>query len=59
MCPLSGKVTEVNEEALNAPEVLNKDPYGEGWLIKIDLSNASEAADLMSAQDFEKFIANA
>ncbi len=59
MSPLSGKVTEVNEEALNAPEVLNKDPYGEGWLLKLDLSNSAEVGNLMSAADFEAFTANA
>ncbi|MBI2908386.1 MAG: glycine cleavage system protein GcvH [Chloroflexi bacterium] len=59
MSPLSGKVTEINEEAVNAPEVLNKDAYGEGWLLKLELSNPGEVANLMSADQFEAFTANA
>lgn len=57
--PVSGKVIEVNEEARNAPELLNKDPYGEGWLLKLEISSPGEVANLMSAEEFEAFIANA
>ncbi len=47
---------EVNSKIDTNPELVNKDPYGEGWLIKITLSNASEAGGLMSADDYKKMI---
>ena len=54
--PAGGKVMEVNSKIDTNPELVNKDPYGEGWLIKITLSNASEAGALMSADDYKKMI---
>ncbi len=47
--PLSGKVAEVNEALRDAPELLNGDPFGEGWIAKITLSDASELEQLMDA----------
>ncbi len=52
--PLSGKVTEVNEPLGDDPEVVNSSPYGNGWLIKIKLSDPSEAGSLMDAAAYEK-----
>lgn len=52
--PVSGKVLEVNAQLADAPELVNKEPYGEGWLIKISLANASEADELLSAGDYQK-----
>src|SRR5262245_21954368 len=49
--PVSGEIVEINEELGSAPEKINEDPYGEGWLIRIRLSNADETADLMSAEE--------
>jgi glycine cleavage system H protein len=57
--PLSGKVVEVNAELPNAPELVNQDPYGRGWMIVIGLSNATETADLLSAEQYEGFVAEA
>ena len=57
--PLSGKVVEVNGDLSNAPEVVNQDPYGRGWMIVIALSGAGEAATLLSADQYEAFIAQA
>ena len=54
--PLSGKVTAVNTALTTAPEAINTDPYGEGWMIKIDGVNAAEAADLLEAQAYEEFL---
>jgi glycine cleavage system H protein len=54
--PVGGKVMEVNSKIDTNPELVNKDPYGEGWLIKVTLSNASEAGSLMSADDYKKMI---
>lgn len=54
--PLSGEVLEVNKDIDSAPESVNSDPYGKGWLIKIKLSNPSEADQLLSADDYKKLI---
>lgn len=50
--PVSGKVVEVNSDLENAPESVNKDPYGKGWMIKIEMSDATELNDLLSADDY-------
>ena len=51
--PLSGEVTEVNSDLEDTPETLNESPYENGWLFKLRLSDASEAANLLSAEDYE------
>jgi glycine cleavage system H protein len=53
IAPLSGEITEVNEGLSDTPEQVNEDPYGEGWMVKIRLSNVSEADDLMDASAYE------
>lgn len=55
--PLSGEVTESNAELQNTPEKINSDPHGEGWLVKIKLSNPAEVSGLMDAAAYEAFIA--
>ena len=57
--PLSGDVVEINAELPQKPEVVNADPYGQGWMIVIKLSNAKEWDGLMPAGDYEKLIAAA
>jgi len=54
--PLSGEVLEVNKDIDSAPESVNNDPYGKGWMIKIKMSNPSEASELLSAEDYKKLI---
>ncbi|MHC4874636.1 MAG: glycine cleavage system protein GcvH [Planctomycetota bacterium] len=54
--PLSGKVSEINEELENTPEVVNSDPYGDGWLIKVEIADESEIADLMDAKGYEELL---
>jgi glycine cleavage system H protein len=54
--PLSGKVVEVNEELSQSPEDVNSDPYGDGWLVKVELSDPSEAESLMSPADYKKWL---
>lgn len=54
--PVNGTVAEVNEALADDPELVNKDPYGDGWMIKISLSDASEVEGLMSADDYKKMI---
>jgi glycine cleavage system H protein len=51
--PLSGEVVEVNEAITQSPETVNEDPYGEGWLVKVRLSDPSEVQSLMSAADYQ------
>jgi len=54
--PLSGNITEVNAKLTDQAELINQDPYGEGWLIKIKLSNREEVGNLLSAEDYQKQI---
>lgn len=54
-CPVSGKVTEVNEDLPQSPEVVNSDPYGKAWMLKIELANPGEADSLMDAAAYEKY----
>jgi glycine cleavage system H protein len=54
--PLSGKIIEFNQNLDKDPESVNKDPYGTGWMIKIEISNTEEVANLLSASDYESHI---
>ncbi len=54
--PVSGKVTEVNEKLKNSPELINEDPYGEGWIAVIELDDVSVLDALMSAEEYRQFI---
>jgi len=56
--PVSGEIVAVNAEAAKNPAVLNSEPYGKGWLFKIKAASPSEASALMSAGDYEKFLAS-
>ncbi len=55
--PLSGEVLEVNQRAVDEPEIVNEDPYGEGWLIRIRMSDASEAEALMDVAAYKAHVA--
>ena len=57
--PLSGEVVEVNAELGKKPETANVDPYGQGWMIAVRMADTQELDALMSAADYEKFIATA
>src|SRR5262245_55976422 len=57
--PISGDVVEINAELPKKPEVVNADPYGQGWMIVVKLANAKEWDSLMSAADYEKLVAAA
>jgi glycine cleavage system H protein len=54
--PVAGTVAEVNEDLAAAPEAVNKDPYGKGWMIKITIVNPQELASLMDAATYRKLI---
>jgi glycine cleavage system H protein len=53
VAPLSGEITEVNEGLGDSPEQVNEDPYGQGWMVKVRLSNLEEVDDLMDASAYE------
>lgn len=54
--PVDGEVLEFNEALNDAPDQVNKDPYGEGWMVKIRLTDAAQLEGLLSAADYEKLI---
>ena len=54
--PLSGAIVESNAELENAPESINQDPYGKGWMVKIKMSDAAEAEALLSAKDYAEIL---
>lgn len=54
--PISGEISDFNEDLESAPETVNSDPYGEGWMVKIKLSNPSELDDLLSAETYKELI---
>ena len=56
MMPISGEVIEVNAKLEDEPELVNKDPYGEGWIIKASLADESELKDLLSAEAYKSLI---
>lgn len=55
--PVSGEVVEVNEALADSPETVNADPHGDGWMIKVRLADPSQADALMSAEEYDDFIA--
>ena len=54
--PVSGEIIEFNDLLESEPEKVNDDPYGEGWMIKVKISNLSELENLMTAEDYKKMI---
>lgn len=54
--PVSGEIIEYNSTLLDNPELINEDPYGEGWMIRIELSNPDEVDELMQPDEYEEFI---
>lgn len=54
--PVSGEIIEVNEKLKDSPDLINKDPYGEGWIIKIKIKDLGELDNLLSAEDYRKLI---
>ena len=55
--PLTGTIVAVNPKVVEQPETVNEDPYGEGWLVRIKLSDPAEADDLMDAEAYKAFVA--
>ena len=57
IAPLSGEVLEVNERAVDAPELANEDPYGDGWLVRVRLTNPAEVDELLDAEAYQAVVA--
>ena len=55
--PVSGEIVEVNEALGDTPETVNEDPYGDGWMVKIKIANTAEVDALMTADEYEAFLA--
>ena len=53
--PVSGEVVEINETLAEKPELVNTDPYGDGWMIRIRISDPTELDDLMNAEEYEEY----
>ena len=58
LAPVSGEVVGVNEDVLDAPESINDDPYGEGWLFEVRIDDTSELSSLMSEEEYEGLLDN-
>ncbi len=58
IAPLSGEVVEVNQKVVDAPETVNEDPYGDGWLVKIRLSDPTEPDSLLDAETYKRHLAD-
>ncbi len=56
--PLSGEISAVNDKLADTPELLNEDPYGEGWMVKVKLSDASEADELLDVEAYRKLLSD-
>jgi len=54
--PVTGEVVEVNEALAEKPELVNTDPYGDGWMIKVRLSDPTEVDELMTAEEYEEYV---
>lgn len=54
--PVSGEIVEVNEKLSEQPGIINEDPYGEGWIVKIKLSNPDELGELLTAEDYKNIV---
>ena len=55
-CPIDGKVVAINEELLQSPELINKSPFESGWIVKLEPSNISQLENLMTEEQYNKFV---
>jgi glycine cleavage system H protein len=54
--PISGSVVEVNDAIIDSPEAINEEPYGDAWMIKVEVGNEDDLEDLLTAEEYQKFI---
>lgn len=57
LAPVTGQVLEINQTAIDEPQLINQDPYGNGWLARLKLSKPSELDNLMNSDEYDKFVA--
>jgi glycine cleavage system H protein len=55
--PVAGEVLEVNQELVDSPQLVNDDPYGDGWFIKLKVADAEELKDLLNSDEYAEFVA--
>lgn len=55
-CPVTGEITELNESLEDDPELVNTDPYGKGWMVKIKMSDSSELDSLLSVDEYKEIV---
>ncbi len=54
--PLSGEIVEVNQELLDSPEIINEDPYQDGWILRIDVSSTTDYYELLTAEEYDEHL---
>lgn|SRR5574337_20583 len=54
--PVSGSVAEVNDAIIDSPEVINDDPYGDAWMIRVEVHSPNDLSDLLTAEEYQKYI---
>lgn len=54
--PITGEIFELNDKLESNPELVNSDPYGEGWMVKVKISNSAEIAELLSAEEYQNLV---
>lgn len=54
--PVSGEIVEVNQELIDSPEILNEDPYQDGWIVRIDAPSTTEYYELLTAEEYEEYL---
>ncbi|MBI5286163.1 MAG: glycine cleavage system protein GcvH, partial [Deltaproteobacteria bacterium] len=54
--PVTGKVIEVNDALVDNPEVINEDPYGDAWMVKVEVDNLTEVKDLLTANEYREYV---
>jgi glycine cleavage system H protein len=54
--PLSGEVVEINQDLLEAPEIINEDPYQDGWIIRLDIPSTTDYYELLTAEEYEEYL---
>ena len=57
-CPVAGKVVETNSALNDSPQLVNDDPYGKGWIIKVEMSNPADVNGLLSSADYQKLLSS-
>ena len=55
--PVAGEITEINAELSESPQLVNDDPYGDGWFVKLKITDAEELKDLLTSEEYSEFVA--